>query len=102
VARAFSAINPQIYNTMQGPSEFVVNGNFASWDRWADLPSISAPTLLLVGRHDTMSVEDIQKMGALIPGSRVVVCENGSHLSLYDDQQAYFDALVPFILARGA
>ena len=102
VARAFAALNPQIYNTLQGPSEFVVNGNFASWDRWADLPRISAPTLLLVGRHDTMSVEDIQKMGSLIRGSRVVVCENGSHLSLYDDQKTYFDALVPFVLARTA
>jgi proline iminopeptidase len=99
--RSFTNMNPQIYNTMQGPSEFVVNGNFASWDRWADLPRISTPTLLLVGRHDTMSVEDIQKMGALLPGSRVVVCENGSHLSLYDDQKAYFDALVPFLVARG-
>jgi proline iminopeptidase len=102
VVRSLANMNAQIYNTMQGPSEFVVNGNFAGWDRWADLPRISAPTLLLVGRYDTMSVDDIQKMGSLIPGSRVVVCENGSHLSMYDDQKAYFEALLPFVLARGA
>lgn len=101
VLRTLAGMNAQIYNTMQGPTEFKVTGNFASWDRWADLPRITAPTLLLVGRYDTMSVADIQKMGSLIPDSRVVVCENGSHLCLYDDQKAYFDALVPFLLARG-
>ena len=99
--RALEHLNSQIYNTMQGPNEFKVTGNLAKWDRWADLPRISTPTLLLVGRYDTMSVADIQKMGTLIPGSHVVVCEQGSHLSLYDDQKAYFDALVPFLLARG-
>ena len=52
----------------------------------------------MVGRYDTMSVADIQRMGELIPNSQVVVCENGSHLCMYDDQQAYFDALVPFVL----
>jgi proline iminopeptidase len=45
-----------------------------------------------------MPVADIQRMGTLIPHSKVVICENGSHLALYDDQAAYFDALVPFVL----
>lgn len=96
--RSLVNMNPQIYNTMQGPNEFVVNGNFKDWDRWADLPRINAPTLLLVGRYDEMPVEDIQRMGSLIPRSKVVICEQGSHLSMYDDQAAYFDALVPFVL----
>jgi proline iminopeptidase len=97
VMRAFTNMNAQIYNTMQGPSEFTVTGNFKNWDRWADLHRLGMPTLLLVGRYDTMSVADIQRMGSLIPRSKVVICERGSHLSLYDDQDAYFDALIPFI-----
>jgi len=40
-------------------------------------------------------------MGTLMPNSRVVVCEKGSHMCMYDDQQTYFDALIPFVLARG-
>jgi len=44
------------------------------------------------------AVEDVERMGGLIPDAKVVICENGSHLSLYDDQAAYFDALVPFVL----
>ena len=96
--RSFEYLNAQVYNTMQGPSEFTVSGNFKDWDRWADLHRISMPTLLMVGRFDTMSVADIQRMGSLIPNSQVVICENGSHWSMYDDQVSYFDALVPFLL----
>jgi len=96
--RSMLNLNADIYNTMQGPSEFTVTGNFKDWDRWADLPRLSMPTLLMVGRYDTMSVADIQRMGQLIPNSQVVVCENGSHLSMYDDQETYFGALVPFLL----
>jgi proline iminopeptidase len=100
--RSFENVNAQVYNTMQGPSEFTVTGNFKNWDRWPDLHRISMPTLLLVGRHDTMAVEDIEQMGTLIPRSQVVVCENGSHLAMYDDQESYFGALVPFVLRAGA
>jgi proline iminopeptidase len=97
VQRAFKHLNPKVYNTMQGPNEFVVNGTFKDWDRWKDLPRITVPTLLVVGRYDTMSVEDIQKMGKAIPHSRVAICENGSHLCMWDDQQAYFRHLLGFV-----
>jgi proline iminopeptidase len=97
LARAFKHLNTDVYNTMQGPNEFVITGNLKQWNRWNDLKNIRIPTLLVVGRKDTMSVEDIQKMGQLIPNSRVVVCENGSHICMYDDQQTYFSELIRFI-----
>ena len=97
VVRTFKHLAAPVYNTMQGPNEFVVNGTFKDWDRWADLPKIRVPTLLVVGRHDTMKVEDIQKMGRAIPRSRVAVCENGSHLCMWDDQEAYFRHLIGFL-----
>ena len=96
VERAFKHLNPKVYNTMQGPNEFVVNGTFKDWDRWNDLKQIRVPTLLLVGRYDTMSVADIQRMGKEIPNSRVAVLEKGSHLANYDDQDAYFRHLLGF------
>lgn len=95
--RAFKHLSTDVYNTMQGPNEFVVIGNFKGWNRWNDLKNIRVPTLLIVGRYDTMRVEDIQKMGELIPNSRVIICEKGSHLSMYDDQEEYFRELIKFI-----
>jgi proline iminopeptidase len=96
VLRTFKHLSNKVYNTMQGPNEFVITGNFKDWDRWKDLPSIKIPTFLTVGRHDTMNPADIQKMGRLIPRSQVLVCEKGSHLSMYDDQETYFRGLLKF------
>ncbi len=97
VMRSFSHLNAKIYNVMQGPSEFVITGNYKDWNRWPDLHKISVPTLLIAARYGTMSVDDITRMGRLIPKSRVVVCENGSHCSHFDDQEAYFAHLLAFL-----
>ena len=96
VARGFAKFNQKIYNVMQGPNEFVISGRFKDWDRWADLPKIKVPTLIIAGRHGTMNPDDIRRMGSLIPHSRVVITE-GSHLEMYDDQERYFRAIVQFI-----
>ena len=63
VARAFKHINTQVYNTMQGPNEFVVTGTFKDWDRWKDLAKITVPTLVIGARYDEMNPDDIRKMG---------------------------------------
>ncbi|WP_420594225.1 proline iminopeptidase-family hydrolase [Deinococcus sp.] len=97
VQRMFGHLAAPVYNTMQGPNEFVVTGNFKDWNRWADLHEIRVPTLLSVGRHDSMRPADIEAMGRLIPHSRVSICENGSHLSMWDDPETYFTALKGFL-----
>lgn len=95
--RAIRHTNTEVFDTIHGPNEFVATGTAKGWDRWKDLTDIKVPTLLLVGRYDTMSVRDIQSMARLMPNSRVVVCRNGSHLCMYDDQQTYFRGLLEFV-----
>ena len=97
VVRGLTKINEEVYNTMQGPNEFVVTGTFKDWDRWDDLHNIKVPTLLLGGRYDTMAVEDKEEMGRRIPNSRVGICENGSHLSMWDDADTYFDFIKQYV-----
>ena len=97
LTRMFRHLSKPVYETMQGPSEFVVTGTFKDWDRWADLSRIACPTLLSVGRFDTMRVADIERMAGLMPHARVSICERGSHCAMYDDQAAYFRDLVRFI-----
>jgi proline iminopeptidase len=96
VNRAFRKFSQKIYNTMQGPNEFVISGNLKTWDRWADLKKIDVPTLIITGKHGTMNPEDIKRMGTLIPHSRVVITE-GSHMEMYDAQDQYFRELVKFV-----
>jgi proline iminopeptidase len=97
VERALKHLNPRVYNTMQGPNEFVVTGTFKDWDRWHDLPRIEVPTLVMGARYDEMNPDDIREMGRRIPRSRVAVCENGSHMAMWDDQAAYFRHLLGFL-----
>ena len=64
------------------------------WDR---LSNIKVPTLVIGGIYDEMNPEDIRKEGELIPNSRTYLCPNGSHISMYDDQQNYFNSLIGFL-----
>ena len=95
--RAFKKANISIYIQMQGVDEFHVTGNFKNWEMWDRLPSIKVPTLVLGGEKDEMNPEDMRKEGKLIPNSRTYLCPNGSHLSMYDDQQNYFNNLISFL-----
>lgn len=95
--RAFNHLNTKIYQTLQGPNEFIVTGSYKDWNRWKDLPKITIPTLVICGKYDTMNPKDIEKMGSLIPHSTVKICENGSHCTMYDDQENYFQAIHAFL-----
>jgi len=95
--RAFKKANQSIYIQMQGVDEFHVTGNFKDWEMWDRLPDIKIPTLVIGGMYDEMNPVDMKKEGQLIPNSRTYLCPNGSHMSMYDDQQNYFTNLIGFL-----
>ena len=95
--RAFPHINNEIYTMMQGPSEFGVGGRLAKWDRSKDLPQIKIPTLTIGGHHDTMDPEHMKWMATQVQNGRSLICPNGSHCSMWDDQPTYFPGLIQFI-----
>jgi proline iminopeptidase len=97
VERTFAHMGLPVYHTMQGANEFVVTGTFRDWDRWADLPRITVPTLLSVGRYDSMDPASVTEMGRRLPQARVSICEQGSHLSMWDDAESYFADLKRFL-----
>ena len=97
VNRAFSKTNQDIYVPLQGPSELGASGKLLEWDRSADLAAITVPTLTIGAAHDTMDPAHMEAMARALPAGRYLHCPQGSHLAMYDDQQAYFDGLVAFI-----
>lgn len=98
VVRAFAHINQSIYVPIQGPSELGASGKLLHWDRTADLVSITTPTLVLGGEHDTMDPRFLEHMASLMPYGQCSICPDGSHMAMFDDQQAYFAALTRFII----
>lgn len=97
VNRMFKHLNPAVYVPMQGPSEFGISGKLEKWDRKADLPKISVPTLTIGAQYDTMDPEAMKDMAAKVQRGRYLHCPNGSHCAMYDDQQTYFTGLVRFV-----
>jgi proline iminopeptidase len=95
--RAFSKLNESLYVSMQGPSEFGIAGKLAKWDRKADLPKISVPSLTIGGKYDTMDPAHMQWMATQFQNGSYLYCANGSHLSMYDDQETYMNGLIKFI-----
>ncbi len=97
VNRAFRHLNPAIYVPMQGPSELGASGKLEHWDRTADVSKITAPTLVIGAKYDTMDPEHMRWMSTQFPHGRFLYCPNGSHLAEYDDQKTYFAGLIDFI-----
>jgi len=97
VNRMFGHLNQAVYVPMQGPSELGASGRLEHWDRTADLPAITVPTLVIGASHDTMDPKHLEWMAGQLADGRYLHCPNGSHLAQYDDQQVYMNGLVGFI-----
>jgi proline iminopeptidase len=46
-----------------------------------------------------MDPEHMKWMASQFKNGTYLYCENGSHMSMYDDQQAYFKGLIGFVKA---
>jgi proline iminopeptidase len=54
------------------------------------------PTLAIGASHDFVAPADVQRIAASIPHARLAMTA-GSHMAMYDDQPAYFSALLGFV-----
>jgi proline iminopeptidase len=97
VNRSLKHVNSTIYVMMQGPSEFGVSGRLAKWDVKSRLPEIKVPTLTIGAQHDTMDPEHMKWMSTQVKNGRYLYCPNGSHLSMWDDQEHYFPGIIQFM-----
>jgi proline iminopeptidase len=97
VNRAFANLNQSIYVPIQGPSELGAGGVLLTWDRTADLPRITVPTLVIGAEHDTMDAAFMARMAGLLPRGEYLHCPDGSHMAMYDDQDVWFSGLIDWI-----
>ena len=97
VERAFHTYGPVVYETMWGPSEFTVSGNLSDYDRSGRLKEIELPVLFTCGRHDEATPESVGWYSSLLPGSRLVVFEESSHMSHLEERERYNDVIREFL-----
>ena len=100
VARTFAKLerNPQVYQTMNGPSEFHVVGKLKTWDIVARLPEINAPTLVTSGRHDEATPLIAETVHRGIRGSEWVIFEDSSHMAHVEEAARFMAVLEEFLV----
>jgi proline-specific peptidase len=91
--RSFAEAGYQVYNTMNGPSEFTVSGTLKTWDIMDRLGEIGIPALLVGGRYDECTPGHLAEMHSRIPVSQLETIEDASHLC-FAEQPAVFNNLV--------
>jgi len=99
VTRSLAGLNYEIYLKMQGPSEFGVVGDalLKDWDRKNDLKNLKIPVLTIGGQYDTMDPKQMEWMSTEVQNGTYLHCPNGSHWSMYDDQETYFNGVTGYI-----
>lgn len=90
--RARAIHTPEPLNRAFGPGGFL-----RTFDLRPELPRITAPTLILAGRHDWICPPDFsEEIHALMPGSRLQVFEHSSHSIRVDEPEALIAAILGF------
>jgi proline-specific peptidase len=99
VKRSFTKLeeHPEVYHTMNGPSEFYVTGTLKHWDVISQLPRINVPTLVTSGRHDEATPLIARTVHEGIRGSEWILFENSSHMAHVGEAEAYLRAVEKFI-----
>jgi L-proline amide hydrolase len=101
VTHAFAAIelDPTVYHTMNGPSEFHVIGSLKDWQVKDRLDEIRVPTLVASGRYDEATPALQKTLVDGIAGAEQAIFEESSHMPFWEERERYM-AIVGDFLSR--
>lgn len=86
-------MSPEALNRAHGPDGFL-----RSYDLRPELGRITAPTLILAGRHDWICAPEFsEEIHRLIPGSDLRIFEQSSHFIAGDEPEKLLDAIAGFL-----
>ena len=97
VERAFRDTGYQVYNYMNGPSEFTVVGTLKDWSVIDHLGEIDKPTLVVPGEYDELRPEHAREIHEAIAGSELQIIPDCSHLSFAEEPEAFFRVANAFL-----
>jgi L-proline amide hydrolase len=82
---------------MNGPNEFHCIGTMKDWDISDRLPEISAPTLVLSGRHDEATPLIAGQIHQGIPGAQWTIFEESSHMPHIEEHHPFLAQVEQFL-----
>lgn len=86
-----------VYETMNGPNEFMLIGNLKDWDRTDRLEEIAVPTLITVGRYDEITPACAETMLHRLPDARMRVFKQNSHMAHLEEPETYLQVISDFL-----
>jgi L-proline amide hydrolase len=89
--------DPTVYYTMNGPSEFHVNGTLRDWSVVDCCAHIAVPTLLISGRYDEATPAAVRPFAERIPHVRWEVFGESSHLPHLEEPERFARVLTEFL-----
>jgi proline iminopeptidase len=95
-----ATFNLEIYNYMQGPSEFTITGTLKNYAVKDFLPQIRVPTLFTVGEFDEVGPELVRGFAAAVPQAQFAVLSGSAHLTSWDAREDNLKLVRAFL--RGA
>ncbi len=95
--RSILGFNPAPFEALQGPNEFCYTGAMKDWNRIPDLHNIKQPTLVMTGRYDAGVG---RRMADELPNVQVCTFKNSTHVIMWEEPEAYFEALLAFLDAN--
>ncbi|MDZ7632851.1 MAG: proline iminopeptidase-family hydrolase [Gemmatimonadaceae bacterium] len=100
VESTFKYIGTQVYNTMNGPTEFTVVGSFKNYDGTPRLGELTLPVLWVAGEFDETSPAAAKDFQRMVKGSEYVEVKGAGHLTMWDARGEYLTAVRKFLTAR--
>ncbi|MGV9777909.1 proline iminopeptidase-family hydrolase [Streptosporangium sp. NPDC003464] len=89
--------DPTVYHTMNGPTEFHVVGTLQDWSVVDRLHQVTAPTLLVSGRHDEATPRTVQPFADHIPDVRWQIFEHSSHMPHIEEEELFLQVVGSFL-----
>ncbi len=81
---AFAGMGAQVYETLNGPSEFTITGPLRTVDVTPALPALRLPVLFVCGEHDEATPASTRAYAAQVPGAEVAVIAGAAHVANHD------------------
>jgi proline iminopeptidase len=99
--KALSRLNPNVYQTLWGPSEFTITGTLRDLDLLPDLHRISRPVLLVCGDADEAGVKTVKDYQMAFPDARMAVIPHASHLHQIEQPRIFKAVVRGFLRQNG-
>lgn len=89
--------DPTVYETLQGPNEFLITGSLKDWTIVDRLSAIEVPTLVVAGEFDEAVPETWQPLLDEIPRVRSIVFPDASHCVHLERPEAFRAEIARFL-----